>query len=173
MKPFLKELIIGGGDHQSVSPSVSPSEFTCRDISDSWRVGGDSKYANFTCTDIENTEHESEYCEAIENLSDGLFEGRSISQACCVCGGGTFLGSNTAAPSATDTFRPSTSSMPSMEEYPSVSPSSEPSVCLDDPNWYFDESTEMTCAHLSGPNAAELCERFNTNSNGKSSYQAW
>ena len=170
---MIESLFLGGGDHQSVSPSLSPSEFTCTDVSDKWRVGGDSKYANMTCADIEKTEHPSKYCEAILNLNDGLFENRFVSQACCVCGGGTFIDSNTATPSAIETFKPSTSSMPSMEEYPSVSPSSKPSTCLDDPNWYFDESKEMTCEHLSGPNAAELCERFNTNSNGKSSYQAW
>ena len=143
---------------------MSPSEFNCTDVSDSWKVGGESKYANLTCTDIENTDHPYKYCEAIENLNDGIFENRVVSQACCVCGGGSYIDPNTVMPS---------SAMPTMKISPSVAPSSKPSECVDDPNWYFDESTEMTCEHLSGPNAAELCERFDTNSNGKSSYQAW
>ncbi len=152
---------------------MSPTEFNCTDISDTWKVGGDSKYANFTCADIESTEHPSKYCEAIENLNDGIFENRVVSQACCVCGGGSFIESNTAMPSGVKSMKPSISAIPTMKISPSAAPSSKPSECVDDPNWFFDESTEMTCEHLSGPNAAELCERFDTNSNGKSSYQAW
>jgi len=76
-----------------------------------------------------------------------------ISQACCVCGGGDHQSS---APST---------SHPTMHAYPSSAPSSQPTVCRDEPGWYFDhvldddKKSKLGCSALDG-NPEVTCEQL-------------
>lgn len=110
-----------------------------------------------TCTEINSLPLHSDFCLAILSLPDGSFEGRTVGQACCACGGGSYIDTNTVSPSLSATDAPSLSLQPSMEAYPSVFPTSMPSECSDDPNWFFDHEQELGCSHI---DSFALCDRF-------------
>lgn len=110
-----------------------------------------------TCTEINSLPLHSDFCLAILSLSDGSFEGRTVGQACCACGGGSYIETNTVSPSQSVTDAPSVSTQPSMEAYPSSFPTSVPSECKDDPNWFFDYEQELGCNHI---DSFALCDRF-------------
>jgi len=116
-----------------------------------WIVGGDSMYSGMGCVDIGS--QVENWCSIIERDPDTVYLGKSISLACCECGGGDH-----------QSIAPSTSS-PTLHAYPSVTPSSRPSTCIDEPGWHFDTTddadggAQMGCESLNG-NPAKLCEQF-------------
>ena len=129
-----------------------------------------------TCTEINSLPLHSDFCLAILSLSDGSFEGRTVGQACCACGGGSYIDTNTVSPSLSATDAPSISLQPSMVAYPSSYPTSVPSECVDEPNWFFDQEHKLGCTHipLSGNNVQELCEKFSSAIFlDKTTYTAW
>ena len=76
-----------------------------------------------------------------------------VSQACCICGG-----------SDVQSSFPSTS-QPTLHAYPSSAPSSQPSVCRDEPGWFFDTLGEGINTKLLGCSALDgdpqvMCEQF-------------
>lgn len=60
------------------------------------------------------------------------------------------------APSA----QPSKSQAPSLSAQPSSVPTSSPSMCVDEPDWYFDLENQLGCQDIRGPNFRSLCNRF-------------
>ena len=140
----------------SDAPSSVPSE--CVD-EEGWTVGGESKFQNMTCSDIDaNPEH---WCGLLQGISDTQNFGKGINEACCLCHGSTF---KTTYPSLTPSSKPSVSQSPTLHAYPSSEPSSQPSQCVDEPGWHIkatmDDGTDVqvTCEWF-GDNV-NLCEQF-------------
>ena len=139
----------------SSQPSYIPSEQPshCNDEL-GWVVGGNSTYSGMTCADIASSKLSlrvvGNWCDLIENMDDTVFESKSISMACCVCGGGDHQSS---APST---------SYPTLHAYPSANPSAQPSTCRNEPGWHFDKTDggiEMGCEALEA-NPKKLCAQF-------------
>jgi len=142
----------------SLTPSLTPSSqpSVCMDEV-GWVVGGNSMYAGMHCADIAT--QVDDWCEVLQNLPDTANFGKSIAEACCDCGGGDH---QTIFPSTSPSESPSTSNAPSMHAFPSSVPSSQPSVCVDEIDWYFDETEDgekLGCKALDA-NPLKLCEQF-------------
>ncbi|GFH52940.1 hypothetical protein CTEN210_09416 [Chaetoceros tenuissimus] len=163
--------ICGGGMHQSREPSSAPSVSTmpsfnssapsvCVDEED-WIVGGYSTYAGITCAELSAMNNTDSWCEAILQQSNSTYRGKAVNEACCACDGSKF---RNIAPSSVPSEKPSISDSPSMEEYPSSVPSTEPSKCIDEPNWHFynDTGHQLGCEDLivDFGNEIDMCERF-------------
>jgi len=80
--------------------------------------------------------------------------GKAIDEACCFCHGSTY---KTTYPSSEPSGFPTLSSVPTIEPMPS----SQPSVCIDEPNWYFNVTHNLGCEALA-KNPVDKCERFST-----------
>ncbi len=81
----------------------------------------------------------------------------------CVCQGSTFKSST---PSSAPSSAPSISARPSTV--------AESDGCVDDPDWLFDNENGLGCAHLTGINAASVCESVsNVIFKGKAADIAW
>jgi hypothetical protein len=115
-------------DEPSVQPSQQPS--VCQD-EPGWQVGGSSKFAGMKCSDISG--NIDGWCELIQDLEDAQYEGKSISESCCDCGGGDH---QVIFPSTSPTETPSESQEPSYHVFPSVEPSMQPSMCRNEPGWH-------------------------------------
>jgi len=148
-------------NHPSYQPSLQPSQqpSVCLD-EPGWFVGGDSKFAGMNCTDI--NANITGWCGLIQGLDDTSYEGKSVSEACCDCGGGDH---QIVFPSSSPTVQPSVSQEPSFHEFPSTIPSTQPSVCRDEPDWHFlteilngTQTIKINCSWL-GDND-HLCEKF-------------
>ena len=144
-------------DAPSVQPSQQPS--VCQD-EPGWQVGGSSKFATMTCSDING--QVDGWCKLIQDIGDAQYAGKSISEACCDCGGGDH---QVVSPSTSPTETPSESQEPSYHEFPSVEPSMQPSTCQDETGWHVvtqvlsdGTSIDVTCSWL-GENE-NLCELF-------------
>ena len=138
----------------SFTPSSRPS--VCMDEPE-WVVGGNSMYTGMNCTDIAT--QVDDWCKVLQNLPDTANFGKSIEEACCYCGGGDH---QIIFPSARPSESPSTSNAPSMHAFPSSVPSSQPSVCVDETDWYFDETEDgekLGCKALDA-NPFKMCEQF-------------
>jgi len=113
--PPTKEPTVSPSQAPSSSPSSFPSE--CVDEPE-WKT----HQVGFTCAEIKElvlSGPEFDYCVKFSNAAS---QGKSIYEACCVCGGSAFT-----------TVFPST--MPSMSKQPSASPTGEPSSSpSDDPS---------------------------------------
>uniref|UniRef100_A0A7S3QC54 Uncharacterized protein n=1 Tax=Chaetoceros debilis TaxID=122233 RepID=A0A7S3QC54_9STRA len=123
----------------SLMPSVQPS--VCRDEFE-WRVGGSSIYKGMTCEDIDYDP--VKWCAFLQKIPDASYGGKSISEACCECGGGDH---QTIFPSLSPSASPSLTSSPSFV----VVPSESPSTCSDEPGWTFtadDEELNLGCDAL-------------------------
>ena len=135
----------------SVNPSLMPSlrPSVCLDEPD-WRVGGSSRYKGMTCEDIKSDP--LKWCFLLQNYRDASYNGKSISEACCECGGGSH---QTIVPSLSPSAFPSVTSSPSFR----VVPSQSPSTCIDEPGWTFtaDEGLNLGCDALK-ENPEKLCE---------------
>jgi hypothetical protein len=75
----------------------------------------------------------------------------------CICDGGN---SKSSIPSIDVTATPSVSSEPTASLLPTSAPSSSPSQCIDDPNWFFDIDPLMGCAEINGTDPEEFCNRY-------------
>jgi len=156
-------------DGPSISPSSMPSSLpsalpsqqptVCQD-EPGWEVGGTSDFAGMLCADING--NSDGWCELLEGLNDDTsHEGKVISEACCDCGGGDH---QIVFPSSSPSIQPSVSPKPSLPEFPSTVPSSQPTMCRDEPGWHFPVETssgttlEVACAWL-GDNS-NLCANF-------------
>ena len=93
-------------------------------------------------------------------LLDSTNFGKAINEACCICHGSTF---KTTYPSLEPSSSPSTSSLPTIEPIPSSSPSD----CEDEPNWFFDPEKRLGCKSIiSDP--VDFCYRLkDVDYNGK------
>ena len=123
----------------SLMPSVQPS--VCRDEFE-WRVGGSSIYKGMTCKDIDSDPER--WCAFLQKIPDASYGGKSISEACCECGGGDH---QTIFPSLSPSASPSLTSSPSFV----VVPSESPSTCSDELGWTFtadDEELNLGCDAL-------------------------
>jgi len=94
------------------------------------------------------------YCSAIMELPDSANMGKGIDEACCFCNGSTF---KTTYPSSEPSGFPTLSSGPTIEAIPS----SQPSVCIDEPDWYFNVTHKLGCNALVN-NPVDKCQRFST-----------
>ena len=74
-------------------------------------------------------------------LLDSANFGKAINEACCICHGSTF---KTTYPSLEPSSSPSTSTLPTIEPIPSSSPSD----CEDEPNWFFNPEKRLGCASI-------------------------
>ena len=143
-------------DSPSDEPSVSPSD--CMDEA-GWTVGGTSDFKDLTCTNI--SEGSLNWCQAIMDQTDTSNLGKSVNEACCVCGGSTY---KTTYPSSEPSSFPTVSSSPSIEPMTSA----QPSLCIDEPDWYFYPAANLTCSHIKVSISDIVCERFkNTEYDGK------
>ena len=150
----------------SLTPSVSqePSQIPsnvpspCAD-EPGWYVGGSSAYAGLTCVDF--AANPDSWCDAIAAIDDHANNGKSISEACCYCGGSDY---QTIYPSKAPSSTPSLSSVPSIhptgsDQHPSEHPSNQPTGCVDFPDWYFNIDTGLGCDDLAiAPDS--LCVTF-------------
>ena len=136
-------------DQPSLSPSDEPSlsPSVCVD-EEGWIVGGSSVYAGLTCTDFPS--QSDKWCNAILQETDSINFGKAIDQACCVCHGSTF---KTNFPSFEPSAFPSVSAVPTIEPIPSSSPTD----CIDEPNWYFDSVNKLGCDAIT---ESDLCSRL-------------
>lgn len=107
------------------------------------------------CTDIEHSNKTTveDWCRILETKSDGGPGTKSISQACCSCGGGSH---HTIFPSQFPTSSPSVSNAPTQ-------PTMEPTSCIDEPGWTFtsDEDEELGCDALA-ENRVTMCQVVST-----------
>jgi len=159
----------------SLSPSDEPSVFPSDDPSttpsecvdeEGWVVGGKSDYAGLTCSHISNSSESNDFCSAILNQPDSANFGKTVNEACCICGGSTF---KTTHPSLGPTSSPSLSSIPTIEPIPS----SQPSDCLNEPNWYFNVTHNLGCDSIIVFAEEDMCERFsNIDYDGKTVMEA-
>jgi len=139
----------------TISPSLSPSE--CVD-EEGWTVGGMSKYQGLHCTQI-STDSEK-WCIAIMAESDTATFGKTINEACCVCNGSTF---KTTFPSLVPSSPPSASPAPTIEPIPSSSPTD----CEDEPDWYFNPNQHLGCKSIVD-DPVDMCNRWKDHDyNGK------
>lgn len=107
-----------------------------------------------TCTQVES---EQLWCDAIWAINDHAFNGKGVKEACCYCGGNKFFSTY---PSTSPSSRPTISSRPTViSESPSAMPSSRPSQCLDEPNWFFNSENKLGCAAISEKPEA-YCQQF-------------
>lgn len=137
----------------SVEPSNSPT--ACVDEI-GWVVGGNSDYAGMNCTQLSSEVHE--WCDVVGNVTDHSYNGKSVKEACCACGGSNYMSTY---PSSNPSSKPSISAVPTVDsEAPSGAPSLQPSVCIDTPDWEFaHESSSLGCDAIAEyPN--DFCERF-------------
>eukprot|EP01083_Nonionella_stella_P031885 87231_1 len=110
----------------SSEPSSQPS--VCID-EEGWEVGGYSMYKGINCTDIlSDTDN---WCSIIQSIPNA---GKSVSEACCDCGGGSH---QTIFPSTSPTTPPTASHVPTQQHFPSETPTAAPTECEDEPNWVF------------------------------------
>lgn len=129
----------------SLEPSLQPTN--CQD-EPGWVVNGTSIYSGITCADIQGDT--DQWCRFLEPLTAELISmTKSISQACCDCGGGDH---QTLRPSAFPSVSPSKSSAP-------TSLTSAPTACEDEPGWTFtiESGEKLGCDALSG-NPDKLCD---------------
>jgi len=148
--------VCGGGIHHSTSPSNSPfseepssNPSQCLD-EDGWAVGGDSIFTGLTCKQIDIGEN---WCKAIMAETGHASAGKSVNEACCVCGGSTF---KTTFPSSEPTMLPSISHVPTTKPVLST----HTSTCEDEPNWYFDVVDNLGCASIKEEESDAICEQF-------------
>ena len=128
-----------------------------------WFVGGTSRFAGFICSHI--SEGPLDWCAAILNEENTANFGKSIQEACCVCGGSTF---KTTFPSLQPTSSPTLSFIPTIEPIPS----SQPSDCENEPHWYFYSLDDhiLDCDNII---INDLCDRFkDIDYNGKTVLEA-
>jgi len=151
--------VCGGGIHHSTNPSKSPfseepssNPTECLD-EEEWTVGGITDYKGLTCSQITIPNKSTDWCEAIMAQTDHINFGKSVNEACCVCGGGTF---KTTHPSSEPSTPPSLSFIPTIEPMPS----SQPSTCIDEPNWYFNVTHNLGCASIKESEADFICVQF-------------
>ena len=149
----------GGGIHHSTIPSKSPfseepssSPTECSD-EEGWTVGGNTMYTNLTCSQITVPDESTNWCEAIMAKTDHVNFGKSVNEACCICGGSTF---KTTYPSLEPSISPSVSFLPTIDPMPSL----QPSTCVDEPNWYFNVTASLGCASIKENEADVICEQF-------------
>lgn len=117
-------------------------------------VGGDSDYKEMTCLQVET---ENLWCATIWAIKDHAYNGKGIMEACCYCGGSKFFSTY---PSKAPSSKPSISARPTViSEAPSAEPSSQPSECIDEPDWKFNEDPVMTCSAIS-EQPEIYCEKF-------------
>jgi Periplasmic protein TonB, links inner and outer membranes len=137
-------------DEPGRSPSNEPSYFPSICVDEpGWQSGGKGfmPLGGTTCAQMGN---KTSYCDIFGTDSRYFFEGKSVGEACCLCGGSDF---QTIAPSESPSFKPSISSSPSMvpsqqptlsfhptvnSNVPSASPTfitAPPSECIDEPDW--------------------------------------
>jgi hypothetical protein len=94
------------------------------------------------------------YCAAIMELPDSSNMGKAIDEACCFCHGSTY---KTTYPSGEPSGFPTLSSVPTIEAIPS----SQPSACFDEPDWYFNITHQLGCDALVN-DPVDKCQRFST-----------
>ena len=115
----------------------------------------ESAYKTMNCTDIEyNTSNvPDDWCTFLETLSDGGPGAKTISQACCSCGGGSH---QTIFSSLLPTDSPGISNVPTQ-------PTPRPTSCVDEPGGTFtsDENEELGCDALRG-NKVKMCQIIST-----------
>ena len=171
--------ICKGGMHQSREPSSVPSvslmpsfnssaPSVCIDEND-WIVGGNLTFAGLTCAQLSSMKNTESWCELILQQSKSTYRGKAVNEACCACDGSKF---RDIAPSSVPSEKPSVSSLPSIEVFPSTFPSTEPSKCVDEPNWHFynDTGHQLGCEDLivNYTTGVDMCERFqDVGSDGK------
>ena len=124
-------------------------------------------------------------------LSDNryVFQGKDVSEACCLCGGSDF---QFVAPSELPSDKPSIlpseslqptfngpSSVPSESLYPSQEPSTAPSICIDEPGWKINTTKgfvfDIGCEDMDKPDGSSRCEESLEGSKpyfGKVAYEA-
>ena len=132
-----------------MQPSFQPS--ICAD-EEGWVVGGLSRYAGLACNAI--SIQPDNWCRAIMNIPDSVNMGKAINEACCYCHGSTY---KTTYPSTEPSGFPTLSAVPTIEPIPS----SQPSTCIDEPDWYFNVEENLGCLHLED-NPTDKCARFST-----------
>ncbi len=145
---------IGPSSVPTSEPSSSPSE--CVDEPD-WVLGGTTLYASISCDDIKSQDSSttSSWCDFLDSHYNATVGGKTASEACCDCGGGDH---HTPSPSSSPSSNPSTSQAPSHEFFPSASPTSQPSECLDEPGWTFtDDSGQTLGCDALATNPGKLC----------------
>ena len=107
-----------------------------------------------TCEDIETNQ---EWCPTIWAIPDHAYNGKGINEACCYCGGSKFFSTY---PSKAPSSKPTISARPTViSEAPSVVPSSQPSECMDEPDWYFNIQETLGCSVIN-QQPEQLCEQF-------------
>ncbi|GFH44485.1 hypothetical protein CTEN210_00959 [Chaetoceros tenuissimus] len=139
--------ICNGGAHVSMIPSLvptnQPSEEPTPCVDDTnWSVGGSSMYKGMKCQDFSN----DAWCDTIMALDDSAQMGKSIEEACCVCGGSALF---TPHPSVAPTNTPTISKMP-------TAPTARPTACVDEIDWYLHEDTRLGCESI----MEEMCDLF-------------
>jgi hypothetical protein len=87
-------------------------------------------------------------------LPDSANMGKAINEACCYCDGSTY---KTTYPSTEPSGFPTLSLVPTIEPIPS----SQPSQCFDEPDWYFNVEEKLGCLNLKD-NPNDKCARFST-----------
>ena len=114
-----------------------------------WYWGGNPM---FTCANSVRTDAD---CQLISRTFSP-FNGKTATEACCVCGGGTHVGPVTPSPTNNPTTSPTTSptSEPtkSASDHPTSSPTTNPTdspteKCFDEPGWYWGGNPIHTCAN--------------------------
>ena len=132
-----------------MQPSFQPS--SCVD-EEGWVVGGSTQYAGLTCDAI--SINPDNWCSAIMNIPDSMNMGKAINEACCFCNGSTY---KTTYPSTEPSGFPTLTAVPTIEPIPS----SQPSECFDEPDWYFNVEEQLGCLNLAD-NPEDKCARFST-----------
>ena len=110
-------------DH-SISPTTTDFEL-CEDVLGWHTVDPKGFWSGKTCGDI--SELPQFWCKYLSNFTNS---GLSATQACCSCGGGN-------------------KQIDIRSKQPSESPSSSPTQCIDQPDWFWDESAKYGCDKLS------------------------
>ena len=125
-------------------------------------MGGDSLFSDLTCRSIASSTFQaisklsiSDLCEAIKHEPDSTNFDKAVDEACCVCGGSAF---QTIYPSSGPSFKPSLSLNPTVEQIPS----SQPSDCINEPEWYwhFNNTHKLGCDYIIVNNEEDMCIRL-------------
>jgi len=157
--------------HPSRVPTTAPT--VCED-DDNWMSGGTVPVLSGLSCDALG-ENES-YCAVLDDPQFSNFS-KSVSQACCICGGSKLL---SPSPSIASSDRPSVSPSNSASALPTSQPSQialqSPSTCVDEPDWRFVQGTNVALGCSAFDAAPSLfCKQVGDIgfiSNGKSVYEA-
>lgn len=140
--PSLVKFSLRDIEYDISQPSMEPSNQPSVCVNEAgWVVGGSSAYKGLSCWTIESQSQDQDWCNEIMFFPDSDNFGKTIDEACCICGGSTY---KTTHPSLSPGFTPTMAS-----QEPTFNPSAQPSECRDEDDWFFDAQERLGCDAIS------------------------